>query len=202
MAKLVFSGDQSVGRTVELGTGRTMVGRGQWNGLVIADKTVSNYHCDLVVHGTEVIVREKGSTNGTWVDGLRVTGQLPVKQGQVVRFGSVCARLIFDGSERWVDDSETDTACYELRSGKREPQAAADQTARPTARTVPVEDQTVPATYRPCPAGSRGTCQAPAWRRSPEARFGERVVSAPGPIRGLAALALIRAASWLGWSRS
>jgi pSer/pThr/pTyr-binding forkhead associated (FHA) protein len=91
MPRLVFIGGHFAGQTVELDTGRTMVGRGHWNGLVIADKTVSNYHCDLLVHGREVIVREKGSTNGTWVDDQRVTGQLPVKPGQIVHFGSACA---------------------------------------------------------------------------------------------------------------
>ena len=152
MAKLVFIGNHFAGRTVELGTGRTMVGRGKWNGLVIADKTVSNYQCDLLVHGTEVIVREKGSTNGTWVDDQRVTGQLPVKPGQIVRFGSARAQLVFDGSEQLYDGFEPETAHDELRSIQRERQAAARRQTTPCARTTPDMDQTMPTVCEPAAA--------------------------------------------------
>ena len=133
MPRLVFIGDHFAGRAVELGNGRTMVGRGSWNGLVIPDKTVSNYHCDLLVHGTEVIVREKGSTNGTWVDEKRVTGQLPVKAGQIVHFGSAQAQLVFDGRERFSDDSTAETGYREYLRFMRAQQVSACQPA--TARS-------------------------------------------------------------------
>lgn len=75
---------------------RTTVGRREDSTLPIPDATVSGEHCEILVYGTEVIVRERGSTNGTFVGPNRVAGQLPAKHGDVLRFGSVEARLEFE----------------------------------------------------------------------------------------------------------
>ena len=200
MAKLVFIGDHFAGRTVELSTGRTMVGRGQWNGVVIADKSVSNYHCDLLVHGTEVIVREKGSTNGTWVDDQRVTGQLPVKPGQLIRFGSACAQLVFDGGERSDGEFEPETAHDEYRRILRERQAAASQQATPRAMTTPDMDQTMPTACGPLRPLPHGTAPARAQGQTPKPSVLQRGGLAPIVV-GMLALALARFGAWLAAGR-
>jgi pSer/pThr/pTyr-binding forkhead associated (FHA) protein len=46
-----------------------------------------------LVNGPEIIVRERGSKNGTFVNGQRVLSQVQVKHGQVINFARVLARL-------------------------------------------------------------------------------------------------------------
>ena len=56
------------------------VGTADGNALVLTDPTVSRFHADLVCAPDGVWVRDQGSTNGTHVNGVRVTeALLPVK---------------------------------------------------------------------------------------------------------------------------
>src|SRR6266481_4172253 len=93
MAKLIFIDENFSGRVYELMLEKTTVGRGDQNTLVIRDTSLSSTHCEILMHGSEVIVRDLDSRNGTFVNGIRLNKQSQVKSGQTVRFGSVEARL-------------------------------------------------------------------------------------------------------------
>jgi predicted component of type VI protein secretion system len=111
MVKLVFIDKNFAGRVYELVLEKTTVGRAPNNTLIIDDKSVSTHHCEILVNGREVIIRELGSTNGTHVSGAKVHGQMPVQSGQIVRFGSVETRIEMDPST--YSDTGTDiTAVY------------------------------------------------------------------------------------------
>jgi DNA-binding NtrC family response regulator len=64
------------------------IGKADDNELVLSDDTVSRHHCELVREGSAVRVRDLGSTNGTRVDGTRVTDAL-LSPGAVLRVGEV-----------------------------------------------------------------------------------------------------------------
>jgi hypothetical protein len=113
MAKLVFLGAESDDRVCELAEGVTSVGRGDDNQIIIRDATVSAHHCQILVYDREVIVRESGSRNGTWVQGVAITGQMPVKSGQRIRFGVVEARLELERPP-WDEPETPETAVVEL----------------------------------------------------------------------------------------
>jgi len=148
MPKLHFTDRNFQGRIYELLIEKTTVGRGDHNTLVIADDSVSVNHCEILSYGDEVIVRERGSSNGTFVDGVRVSGQMPVHNGQSIRFGSVEARVevALPGS-----DTATDlTAVYEygkvMRDQRREKKKPADPHLRiepSSAHVSAAEEQTV-----------------------------------------------------------
>jgi pSer/pThr/pTyr-binding forkhead associated (FHA) protein len=71
---------------------RSTVGRLEDNSFQIPAPSVSGHHCELVLQGSDVVVKDLDSTNGTFINGEQVTeAKLPV--GQTVRFGSVEARL-------------------------------------------------------------------------------------------------------------
>jgi len=112
--KLIFTGEHFAGKSYELSLEKITVGRGDHNNLVLHHRSVSQTHCEILVHGTEVIVRDLGSTNGTFVNGIRVSPQSQVKSEQILRFGSVQARL--DLGFRGQDDTASDlSAVYTLR---------------------------------------------------------------------------------------
>jgi len=111
MAKLIFTGPKLAGQVYELTLEKTAVGRADKNTLVIHDSSVSSQHCEILVNGYEVIVRDLNSHNGTFVDGVRLKHQSQAKSGQTVRFGSVEARLELDAVSQ-DSDASTMSAIY------------------------------------------------------------------------------------------
>src|SRR5687768_16648507 len=93
MPKLKIITPEFDSATCELPDGGITVGRDAQNALVIADASVSRQHCELLVFGREVIVRDRASRNGTFVDDVRVQGQYGVNNGQNLRLGRIEIRL-------------------------------------------------------------------------------------------------------------
>jgi adenylate cyclase len=83
------NGDQ----TFELPPGRSLiVGRGVASDIAIYDPTISRRHAELTADGDGVEVRDLGSSNGTCINGSRVTeGRL--QPNDSVTFGKVMFRL-------------------------------------------------------------------------------------------------------------
>ena len=91
MAKLVVLTDSLKGLSHELKVERTTVGRVEDNTFQIAEASVSSHHCEILLKGNDVVVKDLNSTNGTFINGERVpTGQArPLSLGDTVRFGAV-----------------------------------------------------------------------------------------------------------------
>ncbi|MEM7136912.1 MAG: sigma 54-interacting transcriptional regulator [Myxococcota bacterium] len=68
------------------------VGSGCENTLMLADRAVSRSHCRLEPHGQGVSVRDLDSTNGTWVDGVRVRCAR-LRPGALIRVGRTRLRV-------------------------------------------------------------------------------------------------------------
>ncbi|MBS1727074.1 MAG: FHA domain-containing protein [Armatimonadetes bacterium] len=77
------------GSAFQLPEGETVVGREFGNGLVVPDDTVSRKHATLLKMGTSVELHDHGSTNGTWVNGVKVSGSQTLRPGDSVRFGKI-----------------------------------------------------------------------------------------------------------------
>lgn len=58
-----------------------------------ADTTVSRNHARLVQEGAGLVVYDNGSSNGTYVNGMRVTAPVMLAPGDIVQFGSSKFRL-------------------------------------------------------------------------------------------------------------
>ncbi|MFD7560616.1 FHA domain-containing protein [Streptomyces sp. NPDC059835] len=69
------------------------IGRDPGNGLRLSHETVSRVHAELCMQGGVWVVRDLGSTNGTTVNGLRVTGSALVRDGDQISFGKMAFRL-------------------------------------------------------------------------------------------------------------
>jgi len=63
------------------------IGREAGNGIVINDAEVSRKHTQFVFQGGKYIVTDLGSTNGTFVNGQRLTGQHILQPGEVISLG-------------------------------------------------------------------------------------------------------------------
>jgi hypothetical protein len=73
---------------------RTIVGRSRSSGCVLADPTVSRAHAVIGYADGAWSLRDLGSTNGTYVNGRRITGETEVRPGDEVAFGAVRFLLV------------------------------------------------------------------------------------------------------------
>jgi len=92
MAKLVLLSAGMTGRTHELKVDKTTIGRVEDNTFPIAEPSVSSHHCEILLKGNEVTVKDLGSTNGTFIAGEKVT-EAVLKPGQILRLGQIEMRL-------------------------------------------------------------------------------------------------------------
>ena len=74
---------------IDLAEGANLVSREAGAICLSGESTVSRRHAELVRTGDVVIVRDLGSTNGTFVNGARVSGDQSLRPGDRVRFGAV-----------------------------------------------------------------------------------------------------------------
>jgi hypothetical protein len=88
MAKLVILNQGMTGRSFDLNVERTTVGRVEDNTLQIPDPSVSSHHAEILLRGTEILVRDLNSTNGTFLNGEKIS-ETVLQPGQVLRFGQV-----------------------------------------------------------------------------------------------------------------
>ncbi len=97
MAKLVVLTQSMAGRSVELTAERTTVGRVEENAFQIAEPSVSSRHAEILLRGSDIVVKDLGSTNGTFINGEKIT-EAVLKPGQTLRFGNIELKLDVPGA--------------------------------------------------------------------------------------------------------
>jgi predicted component of type VI protein secretion system len=73
------------------------VGRDITNNIVINDREVSRHHLRLMRGAEGYTVEDLGSTNGTFINGKRVTGATPLKNGDMLGLGETVTLLFEAG---------------------------------------------------------------------------------------------------------
>ncbi len=96
MAKLVVLSEGMTGLAFDLKPDRTTVGRLEDNAVQIPEASVSSHHCEIVMRGAELIVKDLNSTNGTFINGQQIT-EAGLKSGQILRLGQIELRLEMGG---------------------------------------------------------------------------------------------------------
>ena len=97
MPKLVLLSAGMTGRTHDLKADKTTIGRVEDNTFQIAEPSVSSHHCEILLKGSDVIVKDLNSTNGTFINGEKIA-EAPLKPGQILRLGQVEIRLETDAA--------------------------------------------------------------------------------------------------------
>jgi hypothetical protein len=88
MAKLVILNQGMTGRMLELTVERSTVGRVEENTFQISDASVSSRHAEILLRGSDIVIRDLNSTNGTFINNEKVS-EATLKPGQTLRFGQV-----------------------------------------------------------------------------------------------------------------
>ena len=92
MPRLVVLSEGLTGRSHELKAEKTTVGRIEDNTFQIPDPSVSSHHCEVILKGNDVVIRDLNSTNGTFINGQQIT-EATLKPSQILRLGQVEVRL-------------------------------------------------------------------------------------------------------------
>ena len=77
------------GRRVSLSDGDFLIGRDRDCDLPLADGTVSRHHAVLATAGERLLLRDLGSSNGTFANGQPVAGEVELSAGDRLRLGRV-----------------------------------------------------------------------------------------------------------------
>lgn len=86
-----------------------VIGRQSGAGLTIPSRSISKRHAELLLAGDAVLVRDLGSTNGTYVNGRRLAGVTPLGDGDLLRFAEAEFRLCSARSAGEYDARHTET---------------------------------------------------------------------------------------------
>jgi pSer/pThr/pTyr-binding forkhead associated (FHA) protein len=114
-----------------------IIGRDPSNSVAINDAEISRKHSRLTFQGGKYVLEDLGSTNGTFVNGQRLAGQVVLKPGDVVSLGEQIV-LMYDAIN--VDPGATIAS----------PRHAVRATPPPVQPAAPV--QTVTPAYSSMPA--------------------------------------------------
>ncbi len=101
----------------------TTLGRDITNDIVINDREASRHHLRLVRSGDSITVEDLGSTNGTFVNGKRVSGVTPLQNGDMVGLG------------------ETVTLGFEIQRAQQAQQQASPPPQQPVTSTPPPQPE-------------------------------------------------------------
>jgi predicted component of type VI protein secretion system len=139
--QLVMHSGPTPGKTFPLEGDVLTIGREAGNQIVINDAEVSRKHTQLVFQGGKFIITDLGSTNGTFVNGQRLTGQHVLQPGEVVSLGEQIS-LLYE-MIAVVDPNAT------MISSSARAAAPAPAPARPAPAPQPAYAGQVPASYEP-----------------------------------------------------
>jgi hypothetical protein len=84
------------GRTYPLSIGSTVIGRGDQANLRLPDVGISRRHARLDYDGAQVVLTDLGSTNGTMVNGQRVSA-VALNPGDMIQLGTTTLTFRVDG---------------------------------------------------------------------------------------------------------
>jgi EAL domain-containing protein (putative c-di-GMP-specific phosphodiesterase class I) len=83
----------ALARTVNVHVSPFQIGRLPNLTLCLPDRGISKLHAELVLQGRKLSVRDLGSTNGTFVNGRRISDPTPLSHGDLLQLATIVFRL-------------------------------------------------------------------------------------------------------------
>lgn len=96
IVKLKVTHGPSAGKEIKIPRAQFLIGRGDECSLRPKSDAVSRKHCLLLVETSQVLLRDLGSKNGTYVNGDRVQGDRVLKPGDHLKVGPLEFDVLID----------------------------------------------------------------------------------------------------------
>ena len=113
------------GKRVKLTDAETVIGRDESAKIRVATQELSRQHCLLIVSEAGVLVRDLGSRNGTFINGMPIAEETLLKPGDTLTTGPMTFEL--EGGE--PPASKKSTATASAKKGKADPKTTDDDIA-------------------------------------------------------------------------
>jgi predicted component of type VI protein secretion system len=137
-SRLVMSQGPQPGHTFMLDQDFVTLGRDPSNDIVISDPQISRQHARLRRQGNVMMIEDAGSTNGTFVNGMRLIGPHTLVDGDVISLGDA-ATLIYHGADVALTAPMAERPTVSPAPPTYEPQPTP---APPPPAAEPVEEET------------------------------------------------------------
>jgi len=95
-------------RCVPIHTPVFKIGRSEKLALTLASPTVSSIHAEISQRDGRIVVRDLGSTNGTYVNGRRIAAPVTLTAGDLVHFAEVAYRVRRHTTESYAGTVQKD----------------------------------------------------------------------------------------------
>jgi pSer/pThr/pTyr-binding forkhead associated (FHA) protein len=135
--RFVMRSGPTIGKVYPLEADEISIGRDATNTVAINDAEVSRRHARMELRGTAYVLQDLGSTNGTFVNGTRVSGMQVLNPGDTVSFGEgivLAYESVMDMNATVLSNKPAQTAVQ-----------------RPTPAPVSPPALTPPPVYKPAP---------------------------------------------------
>jgi len=180
MYAVVITDEGGVRRRLDFSKPELTVGRVQGNDIVLSKRNVSKQHARLTLEDDQAVVVDLNSTNGTWVNGRKITAAQPLKPGDKIYIADFIITLE-PGDQR----SDTESSMRRVS----EPPPLPPKTSMPATSSIPVRRSME--ARRPTPTGAD----------TPESEPSSRATSLPARVhRGETGLPRIRSKTETGIS--
>ena len=96
------------------------VGRSEENDRVITDPCTSRHHLQIIQHDDgHFTLSDFGSTNGTYVNGQKINGEIQLNDTDIVRIGNTTIpwRMYFDSDKQYSSSNDSSSTLDEPPSG-------------------------------------------------------------------------------------
>jgi len=153
--QFIMRAGPTVGKVYPLEAPEITIGRENTNIISINDVEVSRRHARMELQGASYLIQDLGSTNGTFVNGQRVTGMQALNPGDSVSFGEG----IILSYESAFDPNAT------MMSAAKPPKPASTPAPAPMPAAAPM-----PAPAAPAPVYSGQIPSGPAQAAPPKAK--------------------------------
>jgi pSer/pThr/pTyr-binding forkhead associated (FHA) protein len=166
LASLLVRSGALKGRRLPVKVPVVNIGRAEFNDVVIADASVSTSHAKLQRRDDIWMLTDLGSTNGTFVEGERLSGEVALGPGTTVKFGEVA--VLFEPLDETVpirrsSGTQVLSAVLPSGGGTGRTSAATDPAATDSAAVDPDAAGLTPRTRRPIRASTPRASGPPAW---------------------------------------
>lgn len=112
---LVYTDELGQAQRLRLGLQPLRIGRRAPCELVLRDSEISGVHCELTLLNDELMVSDRGSTNGTFVDGKRVFGSERLPHGGMLQVGRQLLKHEFRDEHELAQSQELDRDLLKAR---------------------------------------------------------------------------------------
>jgi predicted component of type VI protein secretion system len=168
--RFVMRSGPAVGKVYPLEAQEITIGRDSATSMVaINDAQVSRRHARMELRGNAYVIQDLGSTNGTFVNGTRISGMQVLNPGDTVAFGEGIV-LAFEPA---VDSNATILSGQSAQTLIPKPAPVAAPAPAPVYRPTPAPAPAPAPVYRPTPA------PAPA---APSQAYSGQVPAGPLPM--------------------